>query len=202
MSDTSDMPQPVLVIPSLQKLPLVSLPQGYFIRSFRPGEEGLWNHLLDAAFDRPSGTTSFAEEMASDPIFEPERIKFLFTEEEELVATASAWHRPAFGARYGYLHWVGAHPEYRGRRLGYWVSLAAMHHASEEGRERMLLETSFGRLPALKLYLNLGFRPVLTDSRHAENWRQVLAKLDYPERFEVVLNGPLVQLASNDCTDG
>lgn len=78
------------------------------------------------------------------------------------------------------------------------TSCAAMHHASEEGRERMLLETSFGRLPALKLYLNLGFRPVLTDSRHAENWRQVLAKLDYPERFEAVLNGPLVRVGENE----
>lgn len=196
MSNASDMPQPVMVLPSLRQLPPVCLPQGYLLRSFRTGDEDPWNRLLDAAFERPPGATSFAEEMASDPVFEPERILFVFPEgdEEEPVATASAWHRPAFGARYGYLHWVGAHPEFRGRKLGYWVSVAAMHYASEEGREAVLLETSFGRLPALKTYLNLGFQPVLTDSRHAENWRQALAKLDYPERFEATLDGPLVQM--------
>ena len=191
MSNTDDMPQPVMVYPSLRQLPPVELPDGYRLQSFREGDEALWNDVLDASFGREPGTTNFATDMATDPAYRPERVKLILSAANEPVATASAWHRPAFGELYGYLHWVGTHPEHRGKRLGYWVSLAAMHQAAEDGREAMLLETSFGRVAAIKLYLNMGFEPRLTDSRHAENWRQVLADLNYPQRFETIVDGPL-----------
>jgi hypothetical protein len=46
--------------------------------------------------------------------------------------------------------------------------------------DRCFLDSSTERLPALKLYLDFGFVPDLSNERAVENWREVRDKLKHP----------------------
>jgi len=183
-------PQLQMLRPSLRGLPALELPAGCRLRSFKEGDEPAWNALLDAAFERAPGTTSFDRDMRADPEFRPDRMLFIECD-GQAVATASAWFRPAYGARCGYVHWVGTHPAQRGKRLGHWISLAVLHKFLSDGRSAALLHTDDFRLPALSVYLKLGFRPALAHENQRARWQAVLQELRWPEAFAAELSGPL-----------
>jgi mycothiol synthase len=182
-----------LVKPSLDGLPPVCLPAGYTLRHFREGDQASWNTLLDLAFDVRHGGYDFDRDMKPDPAFRAERV-MIVEHAGTVAATASAWYRPALGAHCGYIEWVATHPQHRGHRLGYWANLAALHRMKAEGRTAVALHTDDFRLAALRLYLGMGFQPVIDDPSHRERWRKVLDTLQWPERFEATLAGPLERL--------
>ena len=185
-------PQLVMVRPNLTALPAVKLPSGYTLRTYRSGDRQAWNELMDAAFDWEKGHADFDKLMAADPCYRPERIQLIADQEQKLVATASAWIDPSFGPRAGMLHWVGTHPEHQGRGLGYQVSLAALHYTAAEGLGAMGLLTDDFRLPAVVTYLKMAFLPAPTDQTHPQRWRDILHRLDWADRFDSVLAGPLL----------
>ena len=188
------LPQLVMRRPSLDDVPPVEMPAGYAVRAFRPGDEDGWNAVMDVAFDRRPGQSDFAREMAADPAYRPERVQLIADESGRVVATASCWQQARFGQDSMTLHWVGVHPGHRGRRLGWWVSLAALHHGIGEGFARAWLLTDDFRVAALRTYLRMGFTPVLAHDSHAPRWREILERLAWPERFADLLEGPLERL--------
>ncbi len=78
-----------------------------------------------------------------------------------------------------YLHWVGGRKAHAGKRLGRYVSLAALHAGCERGYTGAWLETDDFRLPAIKTYLDLDFVPVMREDGHSERWDAVRAELSY-----------------------
>jgi len=190
MATNKQLPQLLLFKPSLADLQPVALPAGYALRQFRDGDEASWNGLLDGAFDRPPGTTQFDREMRVDPEFRPERVLLIETA-GSIVATASAWFEAKYGPRCGQVHWVATSPSHRGKKLGYWASLATLWQMHREGRTHAVLRTDDFRLPALRIYLEMGFRPALNHENQRERWRNILDNLKWPERFEDVLAGAL-----------
>ena len=93
------------------------------------------------------------------------------------------------GADQGYIHMVAAHPASRGKGIGH----AMLAHALEKLEARdctySILTTDDFRLPAIKTYLDAGFRPVLLndpDSDQRARWDAVIARLGYEpvEYFE------------------
>ena len=169
-------PQLWMIRPHLEELPAVQPPRGYSVRSYRPGDGEHWERILCEAFQTRPGTLSFEETMRRDPAFRPERIFFAVCGEEP-VATASAYYFPCVMPDAGTVHYVAALKAHRGRRLGYWVVLAALHRMRAEGRRRAWLSTDDFRLPAIKTYLRLGYEPLLFCPGMAERWRQVRARL-------------------------
>ena len=198
MGGRNDLPQIMMKRPDLEDLPEIELPGGFECRHYRDGDEDGWNRLMDEVFEREKGKSDFEKEMIAGKAFRPERVWFIETDGPEIVATASAWYVPRYGPETGVLHWVAVRPDSRGRRLGRAVSLAAMHQAAREGRTCMVLSTDDYRAPAAKTYLRLGFRPLLRHESHAERWRRILAQLDWPERFEEILEGGLVTFEDED----
>jgi len=188
----SHSPQLVMRRPSLDGLPPLSLAEGYELRHFTDNDEEGWNRLMDVVFERPQGTTDFSASMRASQLFQHDRV-FVIVADGEVIATASGWHHPKFGARSGYLHWVAAHPDHRGKKLGRSVSVAAMHRMVQDGRNFVALETDDFRLPAVKIYLDLGFHPLLIHESQREHWPVVLETLEYPERFEAALSEPLFE---------
>lgn len=177
--------------PHLRELPAATAPPGYELRHFRPGDEGGWNALMDLAFERQPGQSDFAREMAADEIYRPERVYLIAHEEGGIVATASCWRHPRYGAQTAMLHWVAAHADHGGRGLGTVVSLGALQQAVTEGLQRSMLLTDDRRVGALKTYLRLDFEPVMSHESHRDRWRGILASLAWPRRFEAILAGPL-----------
>ncbi|MBI5831366.1 MAG: GNAT family N-acetyltransferase [Armatimonadetes bacterium] len=174
MASLLGAPQLVMQRPTLTDLPTLVLPDGYRLRHFEPGDEAAWVRLSDAAFDDGPHEPSWFYERFGDLAFEARRVWFV-VDDHGPVATAAAWHRPKWGADTGYLHWVAADAAHRGRGLGLLVSLAAMWEMAREGRRSALLQTDDFRVPAVRAYLTLGYRPRLVDENQRERWRAVLA---------------------------
>lgn len=73
-------------------------------------------------------------------------------------------------ATVGKLGWVVVHPNWRGKQIGRAVCVAALHDANGRGLDTVLLNTEDFRLPAVRLYLDLGFAPVLGDGPEQDAW--------------------------------
>ena len=183
-------PQLIMRRPHLRDVPAAVPPAGYELRHFRPGDEGGWNAVMDLAFERRPGQSDFTRDMATDEAYLPERVKLILDRSGSIVATASCWLEASYGEDSAVLHRVARHPGHGGRGLGSLVSLAALHRAIEEGRRRAFLLTDDFRVPALRIYLRMGFEPVIAHRNHPGRWRRILRELDWPERFEPILSGP------------
>jgi len=187
-------PQLHMFRPRLDDLPPVSLPEGCELRTFAPGDETVWERIIGISFGKNPGDIPFGKSMLESGQFQPERVFFIRHDGEDAAVAAAYSRKPESMPACGYLHYVGVLPGHTGLRLGYWVSLAALHRMRGEGRERAHLQTDDFRLPAVKTYLNLGFIPVLVDENQRQRWRDVFATLSLPtlaERCVPILDGPV-----------
>lgn len=164
----------------LCELPYIALPAGYLIRTFRKGEQQAWERIIQQSF---GSETSFAETMMADRCYLPQRVHFVCCG-GQAVGTASAWVVPGWGARYGFLHYVGVTPRHQGKGLGFQVSLAALRSMRAENKTAAVLTTDDFRLAAIGTYLRLGFRPLLVHENQRDRWRAVLAELQRPELMQ------------------
>lgn len=172
-------PQLVMLKSSLSELPSVQLPQGYTSRTFQPGDEKAWENIIGQSFNKPY----LFDTLDGDDQFRPERIFFICYDGTP-VATASAWWQEQWGSEdTGYLHMVGALPDHTGKKLGYAVSLLAMHRMVEENRLRVILQTDDFRIPAIKSYLRLGYEPKIVHPNQIERWKLLLTVFNDQERL-------------------
>jgi tRNA-Thr(GGU) m(6)t(6)A37 methyltransferase TsaA len=164
----------------LAGLPPVEMPEGYSLRTYRPGDEAAWAKIMDTGIRRPDRdwTPELVRERLIDrPQFDPASLFFIVARDGEPVATACAWTRVPGETEVGMVHMVCCRPEHRGRRLGYWVTLAVLHRFRERGFREADLSTDDFRLAAIRTYLDLGFEPAHTHPGDAERWLRVLWKL-------------------------
>ncbi|MFC1479451.1 GNAT family N-acetyltransferase [Planctomycetota bacterium] len=194
-------PQLAMVRDTLLDIPEVKLPDGYEIRTYLPGDGAAWERIIGGSFEKEMEPGSFDSIMRDDSAFRPERIFFVMYDSMP-AATASAWYMPEYGEEYGYLHYVGCANDHRGKGLGKTVNYAALHHMKKEGRTKALLRTDDFRIPAIKTYLKLGFKPLLMHENQGERWRNILSGIDADliEKFKDNLSGPLF-LKPEFCAD-
>ncbi|MBN1809414.1 MAG: GNAT family N-acetyltransferase [Planctomycetes bacterium] len=190
MTGQSSPTQLLMHLPSLKNLSPPELPTGYSCRSFRAGDEAGWQDVIEASFGKAPGQIPFDRTMQQDPAFRPERVWFVIAPGGSHAATASAWYRPQYGADTGYIHYVGTHPDHAGRRLGAAVTLAALQQMVRENRTDAVLETDDFRIPALKTYLRLGFRPAMRDDTHRARWEGILRSLGLLDDYRQDLLAP------------
>lgn len=175
-------PQLELVRPHLEDLPQLVLPPGYTLRHYRPGDEEHWGRIMTEAFIPFWDAERFRRFFLPHFGFRPERV-IMVCREEEPVGSASAFQWPGLPRRQGFIHMVGVKREHCGKRLGYWLTVACLRQFKKEGFTSAMLQTEDFRLPAIKHYLRLGFRPVLVREDQREKWKQVLERLGPPENL-------------------
>ena len=96
------------------------------------------------------------------------------------VGTASAWYKNDHrGLDNGLIHWVAVRPNYQGKGLGKAVLACALEKLSL-WHERAMLGTQSKRLPAIALYLDIGFLPDLQNPDVIEDWRLLRTQLNHP----------------------
>lgn len=160
--------------------PAVSLSDDYILRGLEPRDYAGWSRLMAAV--------GFGE-------WPPERIEahrrgvlprgFFVIEHRptgELVATANANHAP--NERHpegGELSFVAAMPGHAGQGLGRAATAAVVRRFIEAGYRRIYLKTDDHRLPAIKVYLQLGFEPLLFNEQMAERWQAAKKELGWKE---------------------
>jgi mycothiol synthase len=178
--------------PNLRNLPAVEPPEGYAFRHYQPGDERAWETIIGESFQRTGD--DFEARMKADPAFQPQRVWFI-TQNDEPVATASAWQFPNLWPNTGVMHMVGVRQGHSGKRLGFWVSLAVLHQFLAEGLNDAMLQTDDFRIPAIKIYLKLGFEPLLIDENQRNRWSAVFQTLggDLETQFKDILTGPVVK---------
>lgn len=157
-----------------------AFPEGYAMRSLRPGEGTLWTEIQrDAECWETIGDGLFAAQFGDDAQVIGQRC-FFITHGSDAVGVISAWFEPdLYGQEWGRIHWVAIRPAYQGLRL----AKPAMTHAMNtlaQWHQRAFLDTSTARIPALKVYLDFGFTPDLTFANAERAWRLVKTHLPHP----------------------
>jgi mycothiol synthase len=99
----------------------------------------------------------------------------------DIVATAMATHNPTLLHPYaGELGWVAGRPDHAGKGLGRAVCAAVIRRFLSAGYRRIYLLTDDFRLPALSVYLKLGFVPFLFEGTMAARWQSICDQLGWP----------------------
>ena len=151
---------------NLQDLPEITLPDGFTISSAKEDAPAAWEWIIKGSF---GADTPYAK-MTEDPAYKPERIFFVYNYNQPM-ATAACYTREEYPGE-AYLHMVGTHPWYLGRRAGKYAVLSALWQARREGFGSMILSTDDFRLDAIALYKALGFEPIL-DEHTSQRWQKV-----------------------------
>ena len=144
---------------------------GYGLRGYRPGDEDAWLVLLRSGefgtWDRARLDWMLAGERAPLPL---DGI-FFATLGEQLVGAACTFLRTDDVAELG---WVVVQPAHRGQGLGLQVCRAVLCFARDLGYRYVYLLTEDYRLPAIRLYLRLGFEPEMVNPNNPALWASLL----------------------------
>ena len=155
-----ELPQLFMRNNDITKLPPLCLPKGGMsLHTHTEGEEENWERLIEKAFGTHYSFDDFIRKDGID------------------VATATAVEKETFPGE-GWFRMIGTIPESRGLGAGRLICLAALHALSARGYKTAVLSTDDERIPAIKLYLSLGFEPIYTHESHKERWEKVMNKFE------------------------
>ncbi len=178
-SQAQSQPQLQMLWPPGLKVAEPAVPAGYRLRHWREGEHDAHARLMSSA-----GFTDWTVASLHTWLGHLLPEGFFVVEHGAsgaLVATAMANHRATpvhpFG---GELGWVATDPGHRGRGLGQVVCAAVVARLLGAGFRRIYLQTDDGRLPAIKVYLSMGWRPRIWDAATRQRWEAVCTRLVMP----------------------
>jgi mycothiol synthase len=160
--------------PDLYDLPELEVPPNFRVRLALPNEVGALAILLTRAFE-----VTWDEDLVRRRLTEAPDVEAIYVVEQAgaLVATASVRVVPEEYPGSGYLHWVGADPDYQGKGLGRLAVLRVLIHFREAGLRDAVLETQERRLAPLRTYLRLGFLPEYRAADDRRRWSRVFPRL-------------------------
>lgn len=167
-----------LVRPHLEALPGFTVPAGFDLRPYRPGDRDRWVELVCAADSfQPISAATHESAFGHDVHELAERQVFLVAPGGQLIGTATAWHGQ--GERWqgwGRVHWLAVSPAWQGRGFGKVLLAATLQRLRELGHARAYLTTETVRLTAIRLYLRLDFTPDLTEAADRAAWRDLRSR--------------------------
>ncbi|UCF96618.1 MAG: GNAT family N-acetyltransferase [Spirochaetaceae bacterium] len=173
----------VMVRDDLSELPRYNLPPGFSCRMFQRGDENLWAQIETSAgefatADRAIG--HFHKEFGIHQRELCERCIFIDTGTGESIGTAMAWYGTLLpGGIAGRLHWVGIRKNYQGLGMGKPLVSRAMQLLSTL-HDRAYLTTQTSSYAAVKIYLDFGFKPYITDKVQESGWSMMSKRLGFP----------------------
>ena len=140
-----------------------SLPDGYSIRTFVPGDERYW---VDIEMRAGEFSTPERGHLAFDRDFRPayDRLEsqmfFLVHKTDGPIGTATAWQGNQFGHEIGQLHWVAIVPEHQGKGLAKSLLAVVMRRIAKDHAE-VYLTTQTSSWRAVGMYRAFGFSEVI-----------------------------------------
>lgn len=161
-----------------------TLPEGYTLQFFDGTKEAVndWLEICHGGLNPDKSFSHFQNAIINKPDINPMKdIFFVVSPDGIRVATTTCIRRPE---GIGGVHMVAALERYRGKGIGHFLITKAVNILADRGFTVMGLTTDDFRLPAIKTYLDAGFRPYLVhddDSDMVKRWDDVLEKLGYPK---------------------
>ena len=170
----------------LEDLPAYPLPEGYRFVFYRPGDRDSWIAIERSAKEFSAydqGLAAWERYFGGHEELLPNRMVFIENRAGEKVATASAWfdviHNDPSGA--GWLHWVAVRRDCQGRGLSKPLVAHVLGLLKGLGYPRAKVPTQTTSWVAVKVYLDLGFRPIPQNALHSrDGWRIVKALTNHP----------------------
>ncbi len=169
-------PQLAMLRPDLKPLPRLSTPPGVGIRTFRPGDEAAWAAIMEGSLGSDWTPEKVREKLTGRPQFDPKGLFFAILNGRP-VGSACAWRAAPEEQVRGNVHMVAVIPEARGLGLGKLLTLKVLLYMRRRGMREADLVTDDFRIPAIRAYLSLGFRPVHTHESHAARWEAVMRQI-------------------------
>ncbi len=163
-----------------RRMPAAPVRDGFDLRGCRPGDEESWIELINTGgFGIPWDRAKLDEYLEGAERREGSRLAVSRADGRILAATFASREEPDGGGdAVGRLDFVVAHPEVRGTGLGRAVCSAVVRWLIDErGYESVILYTDDWRLPAIGLYLSMGFEPRLNRPDMVGRWAAARAKL-------------------------
>ncbi|MDE0218647.1 MAG: GNAT family N-acetyltransferase [Spirochaetaceae bacterium] len=151
--------------------------EGYELRRCRASDSDGIAGVLGA-----SGFQGWTTERVADFLAAPERgegSRIVACGDRIVASTFASWQELG---RSGVLDYVACHPEHRGRGLGRAVCCGVLGFFAERGYESVSLTTDDVRLPAIALYLSLGFTPDMTRDDMPGRWEKIMGQLGTQSR--------------------
>ncbi len=168
-----------MIRPHLEKIPEYTLPSGYSLRMYRPGDEQVWVEI-QAVADRYNEITPalFVQEFGREDALPAERQLYICDAAGTAIGTATAWFSNHYhGQLFGRVHWVAIVPNQQGRGLAKPLMTAVCHCLQKLGHSQAYLTTSNARISAINLYLQFGFKPQIDAAEDVDIWRNLQTQL-------------------------
>lgn len=172
----------------LDHLPEWPFPDDYGMRPVQPGEESLWTAIQrDAEPFFPIEDELFAQEFGFDPANAFTRVFLVTDPGGRAVGTMGAWYDHDFqGEDFGRIHWVSTARAAQGKGLAK-ASLAAALRVLARYHRKAYLATQTLRLPAIAIYLDAGFRPLVRSEEDRIAWTEAAPNLRKVEHRQWIL---------------
>jgi mycothiol synthase len=153
-------------------MPMLAAP--LVVRRAQFEEAGALTALLGRAFETETwDLTGTQRELFCD---ETIRTTLVVAAEGRPVATASLQVRPE-APECGWVRWVATNLDRRREGLARTLVIGVLAMAREAGCREARLKTQTDRLEAIRLYLQLGFEPVVRGDPEREVWKRVFSLL-------------------------
>lgn len=150
-------------------------PDGFSMRLMRPGDESEWTKVWQDV--EPPGKIDgsiFAREFGADWNLIEARCLLLIAPSGEVAGTVGAWFNDTFmGCRFGCIHWLAIKRNFQGKGLSMPMLMSALKRLVRLGHDRCYLITQTCRLPAIRLYLKCGFKPLIREETDLAKWKSV-----------------------------
>jgi mycothiol synthase len=160
----------------LQAVPEHELKKDFGIRTYRDGDADAWIKACSDGLDTGSWTKEdFKDKMLGMEGVFPEGIFFVTDSDGDIAGTATGVIKTE--PEPGVLHMVCIRPEYRGKGLAKPLNAAVLNYLAGKGCRCITLNTDDFRIPAIKVYLSLGFRPILYDDDMPGRWSSILGQI-------------------------
>ena len=166
------LPQLIMRNPDITMLPPLILPEGFELHTHSEGEEAVWEEIIESAFGRHFKFDFIR--LGGD--YKPEHVLYISKDGKD-IATATAIENENYPNE-GWFRMVGVRADARGLGAGKMISLAALHALADRGYKSAMLSTDDERIPAICLYLSVGFEPVYLHESHEARWKSVMEKID------------------------
>ena len=176
----------VISAPGVLNMPDAGVPAGYALRPYREGDEMTLAATLRAVGFRDFGVDRVLDTLADSDrrtgsavvAFEGGIVASTFASRMPSDQVSPVTGKPGEPQRQGVLDYVATHPDHQGRGLGRATCTAVSRYLLAQGCEMVSLLTDDWRLPAIRLYLSLGFEPVMNREDMPERWARVRAELE------------------------
>lgn len=160
---------------SLENLEGLAVPSGYQIRTYQKGDAQSWVEIIKSSFGANYNVK--LDEILYSQEFDPKSL-FFATYQDQPVGTVYAWLLFSEGHKVGYIHMLSVLPEHQGKKIGRLLILWALYYFKNRNVQEVIVDTDDIRLPAIRLYLDLGFEPVYLEQSHKRRWKTIFEKLD------------------------